>query len=55
MIICKNLMIVDSYLSLIWLCHVSVVCVIGGSGGGEGGGGDSSLFHKILKNLILLV
>ena len=27
MIISKNLMIIDSYLSLILLCHVSVVCV----------------------------
>ena len=52
MIINKNLMIIDSYLSLILLCHVSVVCVIGGR---WGGGGDSSLFRKIFKNVILLV
>ena len=51
MIISKNLMIIDGYLSLILLCHVSVVCVIGGR---RGGGGDSSLFRKIFKNVILL-
>ena len=27
MILCKNFMIIDSYLWLILLCHVSVVCV----------------------------
>ena len=49
MIICKNLMIVDSYLSLILLCHVSVVCVIGGSGGGRGEEVIAHFFTKYLK------